>query len=284
MRVRSGLLAALLAIAAAVPAVAADPVQEADRPYWRTNLFKRFAYDQKFLFKEWLPNEVRRPQFYAPILAGLFLGANSKGNGGGLDPTRQSDFASDRSAWQISASHDLTTFGNAPVVAAMLGVTYLASRKAGNDDLASAASLSSEAILDVGLWTIVIKEVAARTRPGPQSTGAFFQWGKPRSGSFPSGHAAVAFSVATVFAEQYHDTHKWVPWVAYSTATLIGLARIAVGQHYPSDVLVGATLGHSMGEMVMARDGAQRDDWYRHLTPVYDPATQGWGVGYERQW
>jgi membrane-associated phospholipid phosphatase len=280
----SSVLAAALVLLTAIPAAASDPVRETDRPYWRTNLFKRFAYDQKYLVTAWLPAEVRRPAFYAPILAGIFLGANSKSDGGGWDPSHQNEFAVDRSAWQIQASHDLTTFGNAPVVAAMLGITYLASRKAGNDDLASAASLSSEAILDVGLWTIVLKEVAARTRPGPQSDGAFFQWGKPRSGSFPSGHAAVAFSVATVFAEQYRGTHKWVPWIAYSTATLIGLARVAVGQHYPSDVLVGATLGHSIGEMVMARDGAQRDDWYRHLTPVYDPAVGGWGIGYERRW
>jgi membrane-associated phospholipid phosphatase len=284
VRLPSALLAAALALSTALPAFAADPVLDSDRPYWRTNLFKRFAYDQKFLVKEWVPAEVRRPGFIVPILAGVLIAANSKSDGGGWDPVHQNDFAVDRSAWQIQASHDLTTFGNAPYVAAMLGVTYLASRKAGNDDLASAASLSGEALLDVGLWTIVIKEIAGRTRPGPNSQGAFFQWGQPRTGSFPSGHAAVAFSVATVFAEQYRETHPWVPWIAYGTATLIGVARVAVGQHYPSDVLVGATLGHSIGEMVSARNGAQRDDWYRHVMPVYDPRTGAWGVGYERRW
>jgi membrane-associated phospholipid phosphatase len=278
-------IAALLAASALIPSArAADPVDSKDRPYWRTNIFKRFAYDQKFLVTQWFPSEIKRPSFYAPILGAVLIAANSKSDGGGWDPVQQNAFAYDRSASQIQIAHGLTTIGNAPYVAAVLGITYLAARRADNDPIARAASLSTEALLDVGIWTIVIKEVAARTRPGPNSEGAFFQWGQPRSGSFPSGHAAVAFSVATIFAEEFKQRHKWVPWLAYGTATLIGVARIAVGQHYPSDVLVGATLGHSVGEAVFARDSASGGDWYTRLTPLYDPTHKGWGIGYEKHW
>lgn len=67
--------------------------------------------------------------------------------------------------------------------------------------------------------------------------------------SFPSGHANTAFSVATGFALQYKDS-KWVPWVAYSLATLTSVARMYQDRHWSSDVLVGAAIGHFVTKTV----------------------------------
>ncbi len=61
--------------------------------------------------------------------------------------------------------------------------------------------------------------------------------------SFPSGHANTAFSVATAFALEYKDV-KWVPWVAYSLATLTAVSRLYDDRHWASDVLIGASIGH----------------------------------------
>lgn len=55
--------------------------------------------------------------------------------------------------------------------------------------------------------------------------------------SFPSGHAAILFSIAFAF----YGT-KWF-WTLFALAVLSSVARIFVGVHYPSDILVGAIIG-----------------------------------------
>ncbi len=58
--------------------------------------------------------------------------------------------------------------------------------------------------------------------------------------SFPSGHASVAFALA--FGIWLHNK-KW-GWVMLVLAAGVGLSRIFVGVHYPSDVLAGAVVGY----------------------------------------
>lgn len=61
--------------------------------------------------------------------------------------------------------------------------------------------------------------------------------------SFPSGHTAQAFAAAAFLSEEYKDKFKWMPYMAYGTATSVGLLRMANNKHYISDVLLGAGLG-----------------------------------------
>lgn len=57
--------------------------------------------------------------------------------------------------------------------------------------------------------------------------------------SFPSGHAAAAFLMATVL--RYYYPPLTIP--LYLIASAIGISRIYNGLHFPSDVLVGGILG-----------------------------------------
>jgi len=54
--------------------------------------------------------------------------------------------------------------------------------------------------------------------------------------SFPSAHAAVAFSMAMSLAL----AHPALGAVAFVLALLVALGRVAAGVHYPSDVIAGA--------------------------------------------
>jgi membrane-associated phospholipid phosphatase len=75
-------------------------------------------------------------------------------------------------------------------------------------------------------------------------------------GSFYSGHASNAFTLASVaVALQRKRVDPSVPLVpfaigAYSLATVVSGLRVAAGKHYPSDVVVGALVGAGIGWLV----------------------------------
>lgn len=94
-----------------------------------------------------------------------------------------------------------------------------------------------------GTVDLVLKLAFDRQFPyTPGSTGKF--WGGGRS--FPSGHSATSFAFAAMVAHRYPHK-KWVKWSAYTLATGVALSRYPAKKHYPSDILMGATLGYFTG-------------------------------------
>lgn len=57
--------------------------------------------------------------------------------------------------------------------------------------------------------------------------------------SFPSGHTAAGFSLAVNYANAYPTIGLLIIFLA----VMVGLSRIYLGQHYPTDVFAGAALG-----------------------------------------
>ncbi len=58
--------------------------------------------------------------------------------------------------------------------------------------------------------------------------------------SFPSGHTLHAFSFSLICIQYYPQT----AWFLIPASLLIALSRVALGLHYPTDVLAGAALGY----------------------------------------
>jgi hypothetical protein len=282
-----GFAGALVVMCAALgtPIWAARKVEDVERPYWRTNLFKRVFTDQKYLLTRWLPQEVKQPWFDATLGMSFAIMIQSGSTaGGGWDVTVGRGISGGAGPGVKSASHVLTAASEGPVAAALLGITYLSSRRAHNDRLSEASSLAAESLADAGIWIVVLKAAAARMRPDNPDAGRFFQYGRADNNSFPSGHAMGAFSVASVFAGVYRDT-RWVPWLSYGLATLIGGARLALGRHLPSDVIIGAVFGASIGRGVVARSREMdavrvKGAW----GPVLGPEGRGIGIGWSYAW
>jgi membrane-associated phospholipid phosphatase len=115
-----------------------------------------------------------------------------------------------------------------------------------------------EAVADSLVLYGAMNAASRRLRPSeiaPQGdfSDTFFRSRNSFSGSsFPSGHTIEAFSVATVFARRYRN-HRWVPWVAYGAAGLIGFSRITLQSHFPADVFLGAALGYSIARFDVLR-------------------------------
>jgi hypothetical protein len=122
------------------------------------------------------------------------------------------------------------------------------------------ALLAGEALADAEIVSEVMKNVDRRLRPReiPPNGDFAHTWFKAgggiliNRGSFPSGHAIGAFAMATVIAERYRQ-HRWVPWVAYGIASVVGFSRITLQAHFPSDIFAGAALGYAISHYVVLR-------------------------------
>jgi undecaprenyl-diphosphatase len=82
-----------------------------------------------------------------------------------------------------------------------------------------------------------IKFLVRRRRPEGE-WGGIYRNTDPHS--FPSGHAARAFLIATVAVGL---VPAWVALLLWIWAPLVAVARVAMGVHYVSDIVAGAALG-----------------------------------------
>lgn len=94
-----------------------------------------------------------------------------------------------------------------------------------------------------GLVSNLIKRLVGRGRPEMfDQFGAFSfhsilnDW---RLQSFPSGHATTAIALAFIIG---FLLPRLFPWL-FAIGVVVGISRVAVGMHYPSDVLCGLCLG-----------------------------------------
>jgi len=122
--------------------------------------------------------------------------------------------------------------------------------------------ISGEALINSYIVDEAFKFAFARERPTTtDGQGRFFQ--TVSDASFPSIHATLGWTLASVIAHEYPG---WLSQtLAYSGATAISVSRVAGRQHFPSDVVAGAAVGWLIGRQV-----------YRaHHDPDIDDATFG---------
>lgn len=144
------------------------------------------------------------------------------------------------------------------------GAAYAAGRLANRPGLADAGLHAGEAVLASGLVTVAIKTIAGRERPyaanpaEPTDADEFqlLRGFHGTNASFPSGHTTVAFAAATAFSAELARTHpeasRWVSPALYTTAAAVGISRLYNNQHWASDAIMGAAVGHLVGRTLDA--------------------------------
>lgn len=143
-------------------------------------------------------------------------------------------------------------FGEMKLAVPALGATYLYGRNQQNDKLSNTALYGLESVAISDAVAGMLKMAGHRHRPNTGDSAT--TWDGPSlsksNQSFPSGHAATAFAVATVFATEYHDK-KLIPQLSYGLASLTALSRINDNEHWASDVFVGAAIGYYIAKTVV---------------------------------
>jgi membrane-associated phospholipid phosphatase len=122
------------------------------------------------------------------------------------------------------------------------------------------ALFAGEAVADAEILATVLKSSTKRLRPAdvPLHGNYWDTWFESNgsilrgAGSFPSGHTIAAFSVATVVASRYGN-RRWVPYVSYGLATLVGFSRLTLSSHFAADVFMGAALGYTTSRFAVLR-------------------------------
>lgn len=97
--------------------------------------------------------------------------------------------------------------------------------------------------------------------------------------SFPSGHAAQAFAVASVLDAELGDASPWVPFVAYPVAGLIGASRIVGRKHWLTDVIAGSAAGLFAGRFVERWNHPPPDRTALGVRPVLAAGGGGFYLG-----
>jgi undecaprenyl-diphosphatase len=145
----------------------------------------------------------------------------------------------------LRLAHDLASGGGDRVFAFLSAVGYLwgvvpadialvgwlGLKRWMREGLFAGVSIGGSALLNLGA-----KQLFARDRPSLWESIA-----PENSYSFPSGHAMGSMTLACVLVLlAWHTRWRW--WVVMPAATFVagvGLSRIYLGVHYPSDILAG---------------------------------------------
>ena len=170
--------------------------------------------------------------------------------------------------------------GNAFFAYGVSGMTLLAGKMLGQGQVARIGLRSLEALFLSDLIVTPFKVSVGRQRPGgldPDSDEFNPFPGTSDFYSFPSGHTAHMFALASTLSRELGRQAPWVPYVAYSAAALTGVSRVVRKRHWVTDVLAGAAAGLFAGHFIGRLHG--EDPGGLRVTPVISAGTNAVYVG-----
>lgn len=129
----------------------------------------------------------------------------------------------------------ITSLGSAPVIGVLILFAYLTGSFTEFKLLAAGTILTAVTVNTIKLFS-------SRKRPKDQVIQASF------SSSFPSGHSASAFTVATIISFFYPIL---IP-LSFLTASVVAFSRVYLGEHFLTDTITGSVLGTLIALIVIS--------------------------------
>src|SRR6266436_5584315 len=223
----------------------------------RTGLVGKFVRDQREIWTSPAKLRFSDTEWLVPvscITAGLFV--------------TDRDFSKRLSQNPTTINH-YKTLSNAGVGALIGGAggMWLLGHVRHNEHWSETGFLAGEAAVNSLVAVETFKYSLRRQRPYQgDGSGPFFQNGGT---SFPSEHAAAAWSVAGVVAHEYPGLPMKI--MAYGLASLVDYSRIRGHQHFPSDVFVGSIVGNLVAQNVYSRhhDPGLGGEAWRSISQVF---------------
>lgn len=149
-----------------------------------------------------------------------------------------------------------------------LGTLYLGGKVLDQPGLSDGALHALEALIASGIANGFLKLALGRCRPDADLDCHSRDFRgfelEDHLQSFPSGHAVVAFSLATTLA---HETDSdWIGGLGYGAAGVVAWSRVHRGRHWVSDVIGGAIVGVTASRLTLNwldSRGSDEDDRFR---------------------
>jgi hypothetical protein len=144
-----------------------------------------------------------------------------------------------------------STISNAGLGIALAGSggMYLLGKIKADEHKRETGILAIEAATDSLIDGEGLKFITQRARPTDgDGKGDFLNSSSIANSSFPSLHALITWSTASVLAHEYPGPLTQI--FAYGLATGVSVARVSGRDHFPSDVVVGSAMGWLIGRQV----------------------------------
>jgi membrane-associated phospholipid phosphatase len=188
----------------------------------------------------------------AAALSEFALGAPGEAN-----PDRTALGALDAAA--IFPYDEILTLSSNVATGAAVAWPALFALGSGLEERLSAASICVEALSATFAAKNALKRLVPKARPYAYGNGTMTaEQTEKAAESVPSGHTALAFCSATVFAVlqlRLRPEAEATPWLVaggYALAAATGALRVLSGNHFPVDALAGAALGGGIGWIAAA--------------------------------
>ena len=209
------------------------------------------------------------------IMAGWFAGGT--GMFIALDGVINNTFKDIRGSATDSLADIFKPLGDSSYAFPALAGFYIFGHVIENEKAKRTTLIATESFLITSLYTTVLKVSFGRHRPwnaNENNADSRTEWFSNAHYSFPSGHTATAFAIATVVANEYEET-PYIKPISYGLATLTGLSRMNAEKHWASDVFIGAALGYFTSKTLLRLHNNKKG---QHFTIYPRADSRGGGI------